>query len=240
VLTTAGSLKRHTRCHTGEKPFACTWAGCSYRSTQSGNLQLHYRSHCSRQKPFDCAFRSVTDPSNLKTHVRTHIDAIPLICSEQHSGLNAVSCTSTKCWRPVQVSHTGSRRPTFTLTSPVGDDGPNLPTSVSACWPTDTTYLWNWEASRFRLKKTSALQSHTWVRSGLQLARTANYGNNNASFAENVCFKKRVTGSCSLSWPSSPTPEGWLPHLSINREWSAWPYDSISASCHSAFLPTQS
>jgi KRAB domain-containing zinc finger protein len=40
------------RSHTGEKPFACDYVGCTYASTTSCNLQVHIKRSHTGEKPF--------------------------------------------------------------------------------------------------------------------------------------------------------------------------------------------
>ncbi|KAK3830325.1 MAG: hypothetical protein J3R72DRAFT_348039, partial [Linnemannia gamsii] len=38
-------LKRHTKTHTLERPFACTTSGCNKRFSRSDNLSQHIKTH---------------------------------------------------------------------------------------------------------------------------------------------------------------------------------------------------
>ena len=46
-------LQAHSRRHSGEKPFRCTWQNCAWRFSRSDELARHKRSH-SGQKPYYC------------------------------------------------------------------------------------------------------------------------------------------------------------------------------------------
>ncbi|GAU91645.1 hypothetical protein RvY_03864-2 [Ramazzottius varieornatus] len=77
-------LDRHSQIHTGMKPFACDFAGCDYKTGQSGNLKMHKQTHTG-EKPHacdwpDCEYRS-THPGNLKNHMLTHTGEKRFKCS---------------------------------------------------------------------------------------------------------------------------------------------------------------
>nr|XP_023026544.1 zinc finger protein 70-like isoform X1 [Leptinotarsa decemlineata] len=69
-FTASGSLKVHTRIHTGETPFVCTFCNKGYNNSSA--LKRHVIRNHSEEKKHVCLIchKSFHDPSNLKRHVR--------------------------------------------------------------------------------------------------------------------------------------------------------------------------
>uniref|UniRef100_A0A8C6UGE7 C2H2-type domain-containing protein n=1 Tax=Neogobius melanostomus TaxID=47308 RepID=A0A8C6UGE7_9GOBI len=70
-FVTKHALQRHTRVHTGEKPFSCP--ACNRAFGQSDYLDRHMKIH-SRDRPYSCSLCKETfaKENNLTAHMRTH------------------------------------------------------------------------------------------------------------------------------------------------------------------------
>ncbi|KAF6718591.1 Krueppel-like factor 12, partial [Oryzias melastigma] len=57
-----------------EKPYKCTWDGCTWKFARSDELTRHYRKHTG-VKPFKCADcdRSFSRSDHLALHRRRHM-----------------------------------------------------------------------------------------------------------------------------------------------------------------------
>jgi uncharacterized Zn-finger protein len=75
-------LMRHAQSHTDERPFPCTFPGCSNRYKYKPDLNTHIRSH-TNNKEFTCPScdKSFSLKCNLITHIRIHTNERPFSCT---------------------------------------------------------------------------------------------------------------------------------------------------------------
>eukprot|EP00299_Pterocystis_sp_00344_P002138 c1215_g1_i1.p1 GENE.c1215_g1_i1~~c1215_g1_i1.p1 ORF type:complete len:472 (+),score=43.22 c1215_g1_i1:54-1469(+) len=120
VFSKQASLLRHTRIHSGDKPYVCTFEGCGRSFSEKSNLKTHTRVHTG-ERPFVCDFegcsRGFAQAGTLITHRRTHNGDRPYLCPHPgcehafaeksnlvthqriHSGVKPFHCQSEGCGR---------------------------------------------------------------------------------------------------------------------------------------------
>lgn len=73
----------HLRCHTGERPYHCSFTNCSRSFSRVENMKLHHRTHTG-EKPYVCSFegcnKRFNNTSDRAKHMKTHIEKKPYLC----------------------------------------------------------------------------------------------------------------------------------------------------------------
>ena len=73
----------HLRCHTGEKPYRCSFTNCSRSFSRVENMKLHHRTHTG-EKPYVCSAegcnKRFNNTSDRAKHMKTHIEKKPYLC----------------------------------------------------------------------------------------------------------------------------------------------------------------
>ncbi|XXQ36799.1 C2H2-type domain-containing protein [Plasmodiophora brassicae] len=75
------SLGRHLREHSGEKPWICTWDGCTKRFSHQEPLKRHQRTHTG-EKPYTCSVcqKGFSQSTHRTVHMRSHTGERPYSC----------------------------------------------------------------------------------------------------------------------------------------------------------------
>lgn len=117
----------------GEKPYKCTWDGCTWKFARSDELTRHYRKHTG-VKPFKCADcdRSFSRSDHLALHRRRHM----LVWDSYR----------------VMMSSDGAYTHTYTHTVPPGEQGLSL-NVVQLDWTHTAVCLWCGGKSRVKCKE---------------------------------------------------------------------------------------
>ncbi|TDL27478.1 hypothetical protein BD410DRAFT_422604 [Rickenella mellea] len=102
-------MQRHSKIHSGDRPFQCAHNGCGKTFIQRSALHVHLRVH-SGEKPHECEYpgcgRTFSDSSSLARHRRTHTGKRPYRCEDPE-------CDKTFTRRTTLTTHMRTHDPSW-------------------------------------------------------------------------------------------------------------------------------
>ena len=97
---TKNDLQKHILTHSDDRPFACTFTGCSYKGKQARNLINHQKTihNPARVKDKGCSLcpAKFFDNNSLTTHIKAHVDEKPFSCSYPNCNVRRVHKSAIK------------------------------------------------------------------------------------------------------------------------------------------------
>ena len=104
-FTQSGNLVRHSRIHSGQKPYQC--CVCDRAFSRSRDLSTHVRVHPG-EKPYKCHVcdKAFSQCGGLNTHMRVHTGEKPHKCSECDRSFSDFS----SLYRHKRCVHSNSKR----------------------------------------------------------------------------------------------------------------------------------
>ncbi|CEP15658.1 hypothetical protein [Parasitella parasitica] len=118
VFTRSEHLARHTRKHTGEKPYLCVVPGCTRRFSRFDNMMQHTQTHKSRSKSPSAISSATNTTSNTTTGAATQTSTTINTTEPASPSLEPLMITSkSRELRPSTIKYEPETTPEFVMSS---------------------------------------------------------------------------------------------------------------------------